>query len=84
VVGNRVASAGAARAGEMRSAMEEAADMLHQCASECAECDYGSGPTGVTADGRKCEGCAPILSIERRLRELSRFGYVRSDDAEGA
>lgn len=57
----------------LRLALEDAADMLHQCAQECADCDFGTGATGIGSDGTVCEECAPIREAARRAREeLSR------------
>jgi len=53
----------------LREALEDAADMLHECALECAHCNYGNGATGKSSDGGICEECAPIREAERRARE---------------
>jgi hypothetical protein len=54
---------------DLEYALEDAADMLHECALECIDCDYGNGATGKTLDGAVCEECAPIREAERRARE---------------
>jgi hypothetical protein len=53
----------------LRKALEDAADMLHECATECADCNYGNGATGLDWDGSPCEECAPIREAERLARE---------------
>lgn len=53
----------------LRHALEDAADMLHECALECADCNYGSGATGKASEEGDCEECAPIREAERRARE---------------
>lgn len=53
----------------IHKALEDAADMLHECAQECSDCNYGDGATGKGSDGSICEECAPIREAERRARE---------------
>ncbi|MDB6010448.1 MAG: hypothetical protein JWL65_2698, partial [Gammaproteobacteria bacterium] len=45
-------------------ALEDAADMLHECASECGDCDGD----GVQLDGGVCQACATTREAERRAR----------------
>lgn len=43
--------------------IEAAPDLLavaKQCASECADCNYGDGATGLGSEGEPCEECADI------------------------
>lgn len=60
---------GAREIERLHQALEDAADMLHECALECSDCDYGDGATGKSSDGGVCEECAPIREAERRARE---------------
>lgn len=48
-----------------------AAEALHECAAECADCNYGSGATGKASEGGACESCAPIREAERRATVAS-------------
>jgi hypothetical protein len=45
-------------------ALEDAADMLHECAGECAACDR----EGTLLSGAVCEACAPVRDAERLAR----------------
>jgi hypothetical protein len=60
---------GAREIERLREALEAAADMLHECALECSDCDYGNGATGKGSKGEVCEECAPIREAERRARK---------------
>ena len=61
---------GAREIDRLREALEDAADMLHECAQECPDCDYGNGATGEGSEGGVCEECAPVREAERRAREV--------------
>jgi hypothetical protein len=61
---------GARQIERLREALEDAADMLHECALECSDCDYGNGATGKDSEGEICEECAPVREAERRAREM--------------
>jgi hypothetical protein len=45
-------------------ALQDAADVLHECASECGDCDG----EGVRLDGGVCAACAPTREAEQRAR----------------
>lgn len=55
---------------QRRAALEDAADMLHECALECMDCNYGCGATGKGSEGDPCDECSPTREAERRAREV--------------
>jgi hypothetical protein len=59
-----------------------AADMLHQCADECIDCDYGDGATGKGSEGGQCEECRPVREAEKRARDLLSIETSCDSDAE--
>jgi hypothetical protein len=52
----------------LQNALGNAADMLHKCALECSDCDYGNGATGNGSEGEVCEECAPVCEAEKQAR----------------
>jgi hypothetical protein len=59
-----------AQSERLKLTLGDAADMLHECARECSDCDYGNGATGRSSEGGVCEECAPVREAERRAREV--------------